>query len=210
MERVNLLTLAQQGDPRAIAAILNQQLQYRQLSCRAAVREGCLHLAVHAQEGTPDRNAVIEFLRAKLLGMELDGVERVRVYALKARSAQFSEAGSNPSNSDAVTRSPNLMESAVWTHEFAIAVGGYSNLISAQADHWFAADALHEPHSSLEQPVISHPPVAPASRRRRQPTPFTLAIVAIAIGLFSVSLYRWMTRSAAVDPAPSVPTLPQP
>ncbi|MGB3240937.1 MAG: hypothetical protein WBB29_21805 [Geitlerinemataceae cyanobacterium] len=80
MTQPNLLELAQQGDPKAISALLNQQLQAQGIRSRVALKEGCLHVLLHAEHYVPDREAMIDFVRVNLLYIDADLIFRAIVY----------------------------------------------------------------------------------------------------------------------------------
>jgi hypothetical protein len=80
MTQPTLLELAKQGNPKAISALLNQQLKDRGIRSRVALKEGCLHVVLHAQQQIPDREAMVEVVRINLLKIEADTIFRAIVY----------------------------------------------------------------------------------------------------------------------------------
>jgi hypothetical protein len=79
MTQPTLLELAKQGNPKAISALLNQQLKDRGIRSRVALREGCLHVVLHA-ESVPDRAAMSDLVRVSLLKLNADPIFMAIVY----------------------------------------------------------------------------------------------------------------------------------
>jgi len=183
MERPDLLERAQQGDPRAIAAILNQQLKYQAIECRATVTDRLLHLVLRAEDETPDRNRALDFVRAKLVNLDINGLARVRLYGLAPDTEP-------PSEEPQAT----IPDAPAWTHEFALAVGGYSHLIAAKAN------------ATGDRPA---PPADPPPSPKPEPTALSLAIVAAALATIVVSGYWAISRNSQSSPADR-PTEPIP
>lgn len=204
MEREDLLALAQQGHTSAIAALLNQQLKYRGMHCRVVLIDQVLHVVVSADGETPDRGATLEFLRAKIINLDIEHLTRVRLYGL----APDMKPDDHPSASV-------IPDHPQWTQEFALAVGDYSSLAAAIAleDH---------PSPTSKTAPITPSPASPSQRSpkhhrsHRQPTATSLAIVAITLGLIIFSGYKLIARNARSvptpadrsDPSPVIPTQP--
>lgn len=80
MTQPSLLELAQQGNPKAISALLNQQLKDRGIRSRVALKEGCLHVLLHAEQSVPDRETMVELVRAYLLKLDVNTIFKAIVY----------------------------------------------------------------------------------------------------------------------------------
>lgn len=80
MTQPTLLELAKQGNPKAISALLNQQLKDRQIRTRVAIKEGCLHVLLHAEHHVPDPEQMVDVVRANLLNLDADTIFRAIVY----------------------------------------------------------------------------------------------------------------------------------
>jgi hypothetical protein len=203
MEREDLLALAQQGNTTAIAALLNQQLKYRGMSCQVVLTNQVLHVVVSAEGETPDRGTTLEFLRAKIVNLDVENLIRVRLYGL-APDAKI-DAKIDPSI---------IPEHSRWTQEFALAVGDYSSLAAALIPT--EDDDDPSPQSSIATASTSSTSRRSSKphRSNRQPNTISLAIVAIALGLIIFSGYKLIARNsrsvpttpATSDPAPSDPT----
>jgi hypothetical protein len=206
MEREDLLALAQQGNTKAIAALLNQQLKYRQMHCQVAFIDQVLHVVVSAEGETPDRGTTLEFLRAKIINLDVKNLMRVRLYGL------------DPEAKIDANMSPSIIpDHPCWTQEFALAVGDYSSLA--------AGLMAGEPDPANTAPIATPSPSAPTAHLRqtpklhrspRQPTTTSLAIVAITLGLIVFSGYKLIARNSRsiltpadrTDPPTLIPTEP--
>jgi hypothetical protein len=80
MTQPTLLELAKQGNPKAISALLNQQLKDRGIRSRVAIKEGCLHVLLHAEKHVPDRDAMVDLVRDNLINLDADTIFRAIVY----------------------------------------------------------------------------------------------------------------------------------
>lgn len=190
MEREDLLALAQQGQTAAIAALLNQQLKYRGMHCRVVFIDQVLHVVVSAEGETPDRGTTLEFLRAKIINLDIEHLSRVRLYGLAPDT--------DPNDQRSLSVIPDHPR---WTQEFALAVGDYSSLA--------AAIALEDyPAPTSKTVPIAPSPVSPSHRSpkhhrsHRQPTATSLTIVAITLGLIIFSGYKLIARNARSGSTP--------
>ncbi len=74
------LHLAKQGNPRAIAALMNGTLQPRGISVTAETQGGNLHILLLARQSVP-QGKLMEFIRRGLRSLDLELFPRVRVSA---------------------------------------------------------------------------------------------------------------------------------
>lgn len=83
MTQSKLVALAQQGDPRAIATLVNQYLQPHGIQSRVTVKAGSLHLLLEAEEVPPKSTYLTQI--ADLLGEhQIYAFETVMVYGRKS------------------------------------------------------------------------------------------------------------------------------
>jgi len=99
----NLLELAKQGDARAIAALMNRQLQPKGVTAKATLKDGCLQVVLEAAQ-VPNQQALVPFICKGVTGLEIESVERIKIYG----------------------RQTNQEESA-WIQEFELAGRFHSN-----------------------------------------------------------------------------------
>ncbi|MCU0517678.1 MAG: hypothetical protein MUC60_12615 [Oscillatoria sp. Prado101] len=105
-----LLELAQQGDPQAIAALLNRQLQPQGITAKVAVRQGCLQVLLESAQQAPDRQACVNFVRTELTSLDPESIDRAKVYGRKMGDKE-----------------------PTWSQEFGLEFGAFSMLIVSQA-----------------------------------------------------------------------------
>ncbi|MBP0000028.1 MAG: hypothetical protein J7641_13700 [Cyanobacteria bacterium SID2] len=164
MTQPKLHDLAREGNAQAISALLNQFLKSQGVRSKVALKEGCLHIILESEGNAPDRASCVELVRAKVVHWEIEGIERVRVYGRKTGEL-----------------------AAAWNQEFAVAVGGYSNLLFS---HSRGTTGTPEIDNS---PPISQPP-KPA-RPKSSPRIFVGIFIFIAIVFVSIGAYIVLQNS---------------
>lgn len=75
----NLLQLAKQGDPKAIAALMNRSLQPKGITAKVAFKDGCLQIMLEPAQVT-DQEALVAFVRKGITSLETALIERVKIY----------------------------------------------------------------------------------------------------------------------------------
>lgn len=117
MTQPNLLELAKQGNARAIATLMNRQLQAKRITAKASLKEGCLKVMLESQQ-VPPQEASVTFVRYGLTNLKPASIEKVKVYGRKTGE-------NNPAWSEEfeLTKKPNiptLKEQAKQCHVDAI------------------------------------------------------------------------------------------
>jgi Domain of unknown function (DUF4115) len=77
--QANLLELAKQGDPQAIATLMNQALNTQGVSIQATLRQECLHILMESQYYL-EPNRIVPALRKAMLDLQSPVIAKVRVY----------------------------------------------------------------------------------------------------------------------------------
>lgn len=80
MDAQNIVNLAKQGDPAAIALLLNQALRIRNMTAQVVRNDDRLHILLEADR-IPDRQAYIAYIQDGLTRLNVRSVHSVRVYA---------------------------------------------------------------------------------------------------------------------------------
>jgi len=62
MTQLNILELAKQRDAKAIAALMNRQLQPKGITAKATLKDGCLQIILESDQ-VPDQQALVAFVR---------------------------------------------------------------------------------------------------------------------------------------------------
>ncbi|MEH1890612.1 MAG: TM2 domain-containing protein [Nostoc sp.] len=75
----NLLQLAKQGDPKAIAALMNRSLQPKGVTAKVAFKDGCLQIMLESAQVT-EQQALVAFVRKGITNLETALIERVKIY----------------------------------------------------------------------------------------------------------------------------------
>ncbi|MBF2098317.1 MAG: pentapeptide repeat-containing protein [Gloeomargaritaceae cyanobacterium C42_A2020_066] len=83
MNSPSILQRAKQGDPEAIALLMNQALASQGVTARVVFRHNCLEVLLEAPH-VPDRRASLNLIRQGLARLEIPGVATAKVYARRA------------------------------------------------------------------------------------------------------------------------------
>lgn len=75
----NLTELAKQGDPKAIASLMNRSLQPKGITANASSRHGCLQLQLESTQ-VPNQAALVKFVQRGLTALGIESIRSVRVY----------------------------------------------------------------------------------------------------------------------------------
>ena len=75
----SLLELAKQGNAKAIATLMNRQLQPKGITAKAALKDGCLQIMLESVQA-PNQQSLVAFFRKGLTGLRAASIERVKVY----------------------------------------------------------------------------------------------------------------------------------
>ncbi|MBW4581926.1 MAG: type IV pilin-like G/H family protein [Tildeniella nuda ZEHNDER 1965/U140] len=79
MTQPNLLKLAQQGEPNAIATLINLALEPKGVIAKAAIEDDCLYVFLRSARPL-NAKALVAFIQRGILRLEIDSIERVQVY----------------------------------------------------------------------------------------------------------------------------------
>ncbi|MFB8797871.1 MAG: SHOCT domain-containing protein [Microcoleus sp.] len=98
MTQQNILELAKQGDAKAIALLLNRQLQAKGITAAASLKDGCLQVMLEATEA-PSQQVLAGWVSKSIAGLGAASIEKVKVYGrqtgskVPAWSQEFEVAG---------------------------------------------------------------------------------------------------------------------
>ncbi|HIK50020.1 MAG TPA: hypothetical protein IGS17_03705 [Oscillatoriales cyanobacterium M59_W2019_021] len=79
MTTPNIVELAKQGNPKAIAAIINRQLQSKGITAKATFRDGCLYLTLEADRELK-QEIWVEWVRKGLLQLGTKSIKSIKLY----------------------------------------------------------------------------------------------------------------------------------
>ncbi|MEG4841488.1 hypothetical protein [Microcoleus sp. B9-D4] len=100
MTQPNILELAKQGDAKAIALLLNRQLQAKGITAAASLKDGCLQVMLESAEA-PSQQVLAPWVSKSIAGLGAASIEKVKVYGrqtgakVPAWSQEFEVAGPN-------------------------------------------------------------------------------------------------------------------
>lgn len=100
----NLLEQSRQGDPEAIAALIDRSLQPKGIRTQAEIDEDCLHLFLEADQAPPQAQ-LVPFIRNGLTSLGVESIRMVRIYGRQKGQRQpiWQEAVDlNPANAFSV------------------------------------------------------------------------------------------------------------
>ena len=78
MSQPNLLELAKQGDVKAIASLMNRQLQPKGITVKVSLTGDCLMVIAESQQ-PPDQVFLVDFVRKGMTALKIEAIKRVVV-----------------------------------------------------------------------------------------------------------------------------------
>jgi hypothetical protein len=75
----NLTELAKQGDPKAIATLMNRSLQPKGITANGSSRHDCLQLQLESAQ-VPSQAALVKFVQKGLMNLGVQSIKTVRIY----------------------------------------------------------------------------------------------------------------------------------
>ncbi|MEW6492876.1 MAG: type II CAAX endopeptidase family protein [Cyanobacteriota bacterium] len=79
MMHQDIVKLAKQGNPKAIAALINRSLASQGITAKALLRNGCLYLLLESAQ-LPEQQSLVPFLGKKIKGLATPSIKTVKVY----------------------------------------------------------------------------------------------------------------------------------
>ncbi|BAY42220.1 hypothetical protein NIES2111_66160 (plasmid) [Nostoc sp. NIES-2111] len=79
MNQLGLLELAKQGDPQAIATLINHQLQPKGIFAKANATKGCLQIIFEAEE-VPSQAVIANYIYTAINKLKAPSIEKVIIY----------------------------------------------------------------------------------------------------------------------------------
>lgn len=81
MTQQEIRELAKQGNPKALATLINQSLKSKNITAKVGVKNDCLQILLEYDQ-VPDQEAMVSFIRNGLIKLEVP-INNVKVYARK-------------------------------------------------------------------------------------------------------------------------------
>jgi hypothetical protein len=79
MTQENLRQLAKQGNPKAIAALINQSLKPKNITAKVGLKDDCLQVLLESAQ-IPKQQAMVSFMRNGLTKLEVESIKTVKVF----------------------------------------------------------------------------------------------------------------------------------
>lgn len=153
MSQLDLLELARNGQPDAIATLINRALASQQITATVQLAHGCLEVLLESEQ-LPNQRAAIATLRQGLLGLGLTNIQQVR---LLGKQRQHSTPG--------------------WTAEFTLPTPAPSNLQAQPPSQSSPRQAL------VQAATASRSPATPPEKPKTQAMPGKEAWLAANFGM---------------------------
>jgi hypothetical protein len=164
MTQPSLLELAKQGNSKAISALLNQQLKDQGIRSRVTLKDGCLYVLLQSPQQAPDRFAMVNFVRVKIVNLESAMIQRAIVYGRKVGEEQ-----------------------PAWSQELTIAIDEEEIEVDSEPSQ----DSLPHDLESTETPYLKppQPKAAPPQPAKRSSW---VNIGAIGLMILTVSVFAYI------------------
>jgi hypothetical protein len=75
----NLLQLAKQGNAKAIATLINRQLQPKGITAKAIFKDSCLQIMLESAQ-VPNQQALVAFIRKGITSLETESIQKIKIY----------------------------------------------------------------------------------------------------------------------------------
>jgi len=79
MAQQNPLDLAKQGDPNALAALMNRSLKPKGVTAKVSRKDDCLRVMLESNE-VPNQDSLTDFIRAGVLKLDVPGINTLQVF----------------------------------------------------------------------------------------------------------------------------------
>lgn len=79
MSQQNPLKLAKQGNPNAIAALINRNLKPKGVTAKVSRQDDCLRVMLESNE-VPSQNSLVEFIRRGVLKLDVSGINTLQIF----------------------------------------------------------------------------------------------------------------------------------
>lgn len=163
MTEPNFQALAKQGNPEAIAFLLNQQLESQGITATATLKDGSLEVLLEG-DSVPDRFESVDFVRSQLTVLEPESIQRVKVDGRKTGDLHLA-----------------------WSQGFGLEVGSYSMLTFPEESTPKVPPPSNNPPLPVGTPEV-RPPTSKVEDRLRSTfiiVGFVTAILAISVAVFA-------------------------
>lgn len=78
--QIDLIGLAKQGNVKAIAALINRQLQPKGITTQLMLKNGCLQILLEAAQ-IPNQQSLTAFILKGIKGLEVTSIKKIKIFA---------------------------------------------------------------------------------------------------------------------------------
>lgn len=82
MAQQNILELAKQGNPKAIASLMNRSLQPDGITTQAVLKDGCLQIMLESAQ-VPNQQSLVAYISKSMTSLGSGFIRKVKVYGRK-------------------------------------------------------------------------------------------------------------------------------
>ncbi|MEH2057292.1 MAG: hypothetical protein V7K97_14250 [Nostoc sp.] len=84
----NILQLAKQGNPKAIATIINRQLEPKGIVAQVDLKDNCLQILIEAIQ-LPPQQIIVEYFRKSFTSLGASAIKTIKVYGKRPGEVFF-------------------------------------------------------------------------------------------------------------------------
>ncbi|MEH1784283.1 MAG: hypothetical protein V7L23_01440 [Nostoc sp.] len=84
----NILQLAKQGNPKAIATIINRQLEPKGIIAQVDLKDNCLQILIEAIQ-LPPQHIIVEYFRKSFTNLGATAIKTIKVYGKRPGEVFF-------------------------------------------------------------------------------------------------------------------------
>lgn len=213
-----LLAQAKQGDPKAIAALMNRSTESKGISVKASLKERCLQVLFEGNV-VPHQDKTMEFVREGMAKLQVEAVDRVKVYGRQVGQEtpvwqdEIVLASSNPFDEE--TDDLDLGESdyddpsAISDTDFPEPPVGADSFLDEDGEPGFEAalDGDYDDDFDAEEPVLADEDdegaEADSNSQQKKPGVTLAAVLAVLILLIlGGGYYVYSSRPELLDALP--------
>lgn len=177
-----LTALARQGDPSAIAALMNRTLKPKGITAKAVARQGCLQIQLESAQ-VPNQTALTQFVSKGLENLQVRSIRSVRLYGYQVGA-----------------------EIPAWEEEIVLPGSEEPTVLEVEELQNGAMPAATITSSSFESDWQDGTPPPPPRRRSNSWLP--LLAIALLAGLGALAYYLLPRLSPQPQPLPTLADSP--
>ena len=83
MTQLSVMELAKQGDPQAIAALINRSLASKGIHAEAELKAECLIVSLHAAQ-IPNQKAVVTIIHRGMMILQVEQIKQVKILTYRS------------------------------------------------------------------------------------------------------------------------------